>query len=218
MRIPKTLKNFLHPLTLRVAVPLFYVILRVLRSTWRITTLNSGVGNARPLLVALPHCEILVGTSELIRHRHTAVLMSPSRDGALTERLVKLFHCIPLMGSSNKNPIKAMRCVIDSLEEKRLVVVTFDGPRGPALAVKPGIVFAAAVTQTPILPGVSHCSSEWRFKSWDRTRLPKPFSKVVLVYGELIDPPANTDSEEIERVRLILEQRIKELYELSNLQ
>lgn len=213
MRLNKQFKNSLYPVVMFFLIPVLYYGLRLLRLTWRVRRLNAENSVLRPLIVALPHCEIIVGASELVHHRNAAVLSSPSRDGQVSAAVVRRFGGRTLFGSSNKNPVAAMRHVIDALHnEKMFVIVTFDGPRGPALHVKPGLVFAAAVTQTPILVGVSKCNNCWCMKSWDSTKIPKPFAHIDLIYGDLIAPPANTEREEIERVRLLVQKQVEAMY------
>ena len=212
MRFNKKFRDvFLYPFAMTVLIPIVAILIRVLRFTWRTTTLNSFYGERRPLLVALPHQEILVALSELALFKDVVVLQSPSKDGQLGIKLVRMFGNDSIVGSSNKNPVRAMFKVIESLKENKIVVITFDGPRGPALQMTSGICYAAAVMQTPILLGMSKCDAVWRIKSWDRTKVPKPFSKVILDYNTLFDPPKTTEPEEIARVRDLIQTQIDKL-------
>ena len=56
-------------------------------------------------------------------------------------------------------------------------------PSGPAHEVKPGIIDMARRAGVPIVPYVPVPESCWTFNSWDRFRLPKPFSKIYVYYG-----------------------------------
>ena len=38
--------------------------------------------------------------------------------------------------------------------------------------------------QAPIVPYVMKADRVWRFKSWDRFQVPKPFARVTIVFGE----------------------------------
>ena len=66
----------------------------------------------------------------------------------------------------------------------RDVVITPDGPRGPAYELGPGIIFLAQKTGAPVMPMNMEYSSCWRVKSWDRFIIPRPFSKVRVIVGE----------------------------------
>ncbi|MDH3394009.1 MAG: hypothetical protein OEL66_08375, partial [Desulfobulbaceae bacterium] len=50
------------------------------------------------------------------------------------------------------------------------------------------------------------------FRSWDKTLLPMPFSKMVWVIGEPLTVPEKLDAEGVEKYRLILEERLQETY------
>jgi lysophospholipid acyltransferase (LPLAT)-like uncharacterized protein len=51
----------------------------------------------------------------------------------------------------------------------------------------------------------------WRLRSWDRMALPKPFTRMVCLYGEPIPPARDTSSEEVERVRAQVERDLNRL-------
>ena len=59
-----------------------------------------------------------------------------------------------------------------------------DGPRGPAEVVKPGIVGLARLSGAAIVPVAVGASSEWRLGSWDGFRIPRPFARCVVRFGD----------------------------------
>ena len=64
--------------------------------------------------------------------------------------------------------------------------------------------------------GVAFSPKKWTFKTWDTLELPKPFSKVYIVYGKGINidfNPENQDDESIKKVQLLVENRLKEIEE-----
>jgi lysophospholipid acyltransferase (LPLAT)-like uncharacterized protein len=58
--------------------------------------------------------------------------------------------------------------------------ITADGPRGPAMVLKPGTVHLATLVDAPWI-GAFYALPDraWTLKSWDRFLIPKPFSRVV---------------------------------------
>jgi lysophospholipid acyltransferase (LPLAT)-like uncharacterized protein len=84
------------------------------------------------------------------------------------------------------------------------VVITPDGPRGPAYELGPGIVFLAQKSDALVLPMNLEYSRCWRLGSWDRFIIPQPFSKVrVLISRQLRVKPTSTPEEfEAERRRV----------------
>jgi lysophospholipid acyltransferase (LPLAT)-like uncharacterized protein len=76
------------------------------------------------------------------------------------------------------------------------VVITPDGPRGPAYELGPGIVFLAQKSGALVLPMNLEYSGCWRLGSWDRFIIPKPFSKVrVLISQPVRVKPTSTPEE-----------------------
>lgn len=87
------------------------------------------------------------------------------------------------------------------------VSITPDGPRGPAGRVSPGVVRLAQAAGVPIVPVAYGSKRKWVFNSWDRFQVPKPFSRICMVYGDPIYvKPDDALDQAAERVRLGLNQ------------
>ena len=126
------------------------------------------------------------------------VLVSPSDDGNLVKPLLQRFGYGVIRGSSNKNPARAIREMVDRLRVGGRVVVTPDGPRGPRHSTNPGTAWMAKATGFPILPCGIATDRAWRLNSWDDFTIPKPRARVVVVYGELLWVPADANDEAID--------------------
>ncbi|MBL9151204.1 MAG: lysophospholipid acyltransferase family protein [Verrucomicrobiales bacterium] len=172
---------------------------------------RSGVLQARPdhpILWAFWHNRIFAMPAIYRRHlreRQGAVLTSPSRDGALIAATMRCFGVASVRGSSNKRGPAAMLEMVEWIQSGYDIVVTPDGPRGPRYRLAPGLIRLSQRTGAPILPIRIEYESAWVFhKSWDRFRLPKPFSRVrvVLEPYQSIDPAADGDTFEAERQRI----------------
>ena len=117
-------------------------------------------------------------------------------------------------GSSSRQGVGAIRQMADVLATGRDVVIAPDGPRGPAYELGPGIVFLAQKSGAPVFPVHLEYSSYWRVKSWDRFFLPKPFSKVRVIFGEGHQVEATATEEEFERERWRLQNAMMSLVEV----
>lgn len=84
--------------------------------------------------------------------------------------------------------------MIECLKKGYPGAVTVDGPKGPAFVVKPGIIDMAKKAGVLIVPYGIGMSSYWEFKSWDRFRMPKPFCKILVSYGQPIDVSSENQS------------------------
>src|SRR6185437_6654981 len=138
-------------------------------------------------IAALWHNRLLLISYVLKRfapHRPGAGLISASRDGDLIADLTQRFGFEVVRGSSSRLGASALRELENVLASGRDVLITPDGPRGPAYELGPGIVFLAQKTGAPVVPVNMEYSSCWRVKSWDRFIIPKPFSKVRVTIGQ----------------------------------
>lgn len=144
-----------------------------------------------------------------------AVLVSPSRDGAmLTVWLQKLgYEVVP--GSSSRHAVGSLLKLVRAAKSGCSLGIAADGPRGPREVAKAGIAFLAAQADLPVIPlGVAY-SKCWIFqKAWDRYQLPWPFSKVVLYLGEPIQNLCRLSGDHGQQITLALAQAESQAQEL----
>lgn len=120
------------------------------------------------------------------RNMNFAALVSKSKDGSLLERVLKPWNYSVIRGSSHTGGSIALGILIDFAKNERSIAITPDGPRGPAYRMKPGAVITAKRAGIPlVLVGVGF-SNKRELNSWDKFQVPKPFSKVNLVYSDPI--------------------------------
>jgi lysophospholipid acyltransferase (LPLAT)-like uncharacterized protein len=97
-----------------------------------------------------------------------------------------------------------------ALQEGLDICVTPDGPRGPRYIVQPGVIKLAGSTGAPIVPIHVRFSNAWRLKTWDRFVIPKPFSRVEVVFDHALTLPRGLDESQFENERLDLEKILTE--------
>ena len=166
---------------------------------------------------ALWHNRLLIFPFVLRRffpNRHGAALISASRDGDLLADAIKRFDFDVVRGSSSRLGASAILQLTDVLASGRDVVITPDGPRGPAYELGPGIIFLAQKSGAPVLPVNMEYSSCWRLKSWDRFILPRPFSKVRVIIGQSHHVRSTSTPDEFETERLRLQDTMMALVEM----
>ena len=73
------------------------------------------------------------------------------------------------------------------------VAFTIDGPRGPVYKVKPGPIWLSQRTGFSVLPVHVQPERYWELSSWDRFRIPKPFTNVLVQFGKPIHVPPDAD-------------------------
>ena len=165
---------------------------------------------------ALWHNRLLIFPFVLRRffsNRRGAALISASRDGDLLADAIKRFDFDIVRGSSSRLGASAILQLTDVLASGRDVVITPDGPRGPAYELGPGIIFLAQKSGAAVLPVNMEYSSCWRLKSWDRFILPRPFSKVRVIIGQPYHVRSTSTPDEFETERLRLQDAMMALVE-----
>jgi lysophospholipid acyltransferase (LPLAT)-like uncharacterized protein len=155
----------------------------------------------------------MTGVMHILKHYENIVSMaSKSKDGDIAEAVFKYLGVNKIVrGSSSRRGKEALIELIKNIDKKSTVCMTVDGPKGPRLKVKPGVIYIAKQTDKIIIPIVYSCKYYIQFKSWDKFMLPYPYSKLNVFYGSPFYVSDNTDKETIEKERLELEKMIEEL-------
>jgi lysophospholipid acyltransferase (LPLAT)-like uncharacterized protein len=135
-----------------------------------------------PAIYVVWHARLLL-LPYLYRRRGLWALVSRSEDGAMIANLVRRFGFVTIRGSSSHGGAEGLRALAHAIGEGHSVVVVPDGPRGPREVLKAGVVVLARLTGAPVVPAALAASSEWRARSWDEFRIPKPFSRCVVRFG-----------------------------------
>jgi lysophospholipid acyltransferase (LPLAT)-like uncharacterized protein len=139
------------------------------------------------------------------------VMVSRSRDGDLIADTVERFGMRAVRGSSGHGGRDALSLMTDALKYDNVSAgVIVDGPRGPALEAKAGAIALARATGLPIVPGTWWCKPMARVKSWDRTIVPLPFSRIAFAFGEPLFVARDADADTVEAARAELTQRLRE--------
>ncbi|MBI9082929.1 MAG: lysophospholipid acyltransferase family protein [Desulfobacterales bacterium] len=132
------------------------------------------------------------------------IMISQSRDGDIIAGVARRCGWHPVRGSSSKGGKAALTEVIGQLQQMKLAAHIVDGPQGPMGTVKAGTIRLAQATNASLVPFSVTAKNAWHFKSWDRFFVPKPFSRVVLRFGEMIavDPTPNAAAFEAQRLQI----------------
>ena len=169
-----------------------------------------------PFLFAVWHNRLLLLPSVFRRFlspRHAAALISASHDGDLLAAMVERFGYGTIRGSTSRKAASALLRLTEVFAEGTHLVITPDGPRGPIYQLSQGIIFLAQKCNAAIVPANMEYSSCWRFKSWDKFIVPRPFSTVRVILGVPLQIAATPTSEAFESERLRLQEALMGLVE-----
>lgn len=196
-----------------IAVPMVWGLLRLISRTWRFKKINPERAQDRPAIYAIYHGDLVVGAQELPHFgKKLEVLTSRSRDGWLVTRYVHLFKRATIRGGSSKGAESALRQMARRLKQGYAVIIPIDGPRGPEGDPKIGVIAIASQTGAPIIPCAVRAQKVWRFKSWDRMMVAKPFAEVELYWGEPLYVPGGVERDVLESERLRLKSILAEMH------
>ena len=191
----------------------FYYLIRAYSWTFRLRVENENPWleykqNGGRVLLCGWHQQFFAA----IRHFKTyasyrpALMISQSKDGDIIAGIAEKSGWHTVRGSSSRNGGRALKEMVGQLERTGLAAHIVDGPRGPAGIIKAGVVSLARAAGAVVVPIYATSDRAWYFKSWDRFMLPKPFAKVTLRFGEMMDLTVGEDDNDFENHRLQLQQ------------
>ncbi len=149
------------------------------------------------------------------RLKNRVIMVSRSKDGEFTARIARRLGYECVRGSSTRGGHDALRAMIDYMNQggpKRFCGTAVDGPQGPARKLKKGLLVAAKETGAVFLPMACSGTRVFTFsKAWDKTIIPKPFSKMVITFGRPFKIPHDISEEDLEELRRKTEGLLNEL-------
>lgn len=206
------MKRILNALSFHLAVRLGPWLIRLLGRTWRIRWVGEEHYDAcradgGNVIHAFWHGRLLALTFSH-RNRAIQILISRHRDGEIIRRITGSLGFGSVRGSTGKGGARAILQMVKKGRAGFDLAITPDGPKGPREKAQGGLLLIAQRSGLPILP-LSAASSKGRIlNSWDRFRIPAPFSRVIIGYGPPIRVPADIPPEEgplyLERVEKAL--------------
>jgi hypothetical protein len=151
----------------------------------------------------------------LIRAKPRRVIISLSRDGEFIARAAELLRFPAIRGSTGragrafeKGGAIAFRKAVKFIVGGGVMLITADGPRGPRAVMPLGpIQIARASSQPIVLIGVDARPS-MVMASWDKARIPLPFSRGCMVVDGPHQVPSDGGREQLEAVRADMQARL----------
>jgi lysophospholipid acyltransferase (LPLAT)-like uncharacterized protein len=195
-----------------VLPPLIAVFYWLWSRTWRLRILEDSAfideKSKNPVAFAHWHGDEMVVLCLGPQYR-CAAMTSTSSDGELMTRVLRLFGFGISRGSSTRGGARALVGMVRLVKGGYNATVAVDGPKGPRHKVKPGIWHLAKHAGIKIIPtGVAKQRAFVFEKSWNKTYLPLPFTKVVVRFGSPLSIPEEIDDNNIADLEAELERRL----------
>jgi len=171
---------------------IFISIINLIAKTWKISL--EGNYPQKHSFVGFWHGEMLP-VWYFFRKEKPFAIVSQSKDGQILSNILEKWGLKTIRGSSSKGGKEVLDKMISDVQTC-MVLLTPDGPRGPANSLKPGILIASQRSQKPFYFCNTTVKSRFIFKkSWDKFQLPKPFTKITISISpsELISKDLNKE-------------------------
>ncbi len=200
---------FLVPLIFKILIlPLFWTLKKKrLGEEYHDRLLASG----KPFIITFWHYGVVCAAVASGQAPQIA-MASASRDGDYIAAILEAMGVETVRGSRNVGGVGALKGLLKGVKRGLHPVLVADGSQGPARIAQAGGVLLASRTGIPILPMGWSFERYKVFRSWDRTMIPLPFSRMIKIVGEPLHVPPKLDADGLERYRKLLEDRLNGLY------
>ena len=156
----------------------------------RLLHFTSRLTQRHPVTFALWHEHLYMAVASEKGNRISAIA-SRNSGGRLIGYVLEKLRFDTVYGSANrdgkdKGGAQAIRELIRHVRKGQIPAFAVDGSIGPRRKAKQGVAFLAQATGAAIVPVACVADRYWEFNTWDRFKLPKPFARIVTVYGKPI--------------------------------
>ena len=197
--------------------------LRFVQVTSRFTTAPEDIAKAMapeaPIICAMWHGQhLMMSFAWPDSIDRFAALISRHEDAGAQAAALRYMGVTPIRGSGGppdrvyyKGGAPAMRQLLRELESGASVAMTADVPKR-ARVCGPGIVTLAKLSGRPIVPTAVVTNRRIQFNSWDRASLGLPFSRGVVITGDIVRVAPDADDAAIEAARLAVQQGLDDVH------
>jgi lysophospholipid acyltransferase (LPLAT)-like uncharacterized protein len=148
-------------------------------------------------------------------------MASKSRDGEIGTSVAKRFGYTTIRGSSSRGGGEALQAIIDIMKSKDknyFCGTPVDGPRGPVRKLKKGMPALAKEAGAYFVPITFSGTKVITFsKAWDKTIMPFPFSKVVVIFDEPFKISKDLSDEEFKKVCYDIEMNLNNITDKADM-
>lgn len=147
---------------------------------------------------------------------HFMTLASKHGDGRFVGRVMEKFNFVSILGSSKNNrkdqsrgiELKSLRQIFNGFKNGNSLGITPDGPRGPNQQINGEIINIAKISGAQIFP-VSYSVSKFiELNSWDKFKIPLPFSTLCFYCEDAVIVGRDISDEEGEKLKILLKEKM----------
>jgi lysophospholipid acyltransferase (LPLAT)-like uncharacterized protein len=153
----------------------------------------------KPIIFAFWHNRLMmipffaIKVRKKFKNHNFMTLASKHGDGKFVGMVMEKFGLVSILGSTKDGrkssrgiDYSSMRKIINNLKNYCSLGITPDGPRGPNQQINGELLNIARLTNSYVI-AISYSSSNFKIikKSWDKFKIPLPFSKLCFVVDEI---------------------------------
>ena len=178
-------KFFLH-----IFAFLIFISLKVIKITsdWKGINeeiIDKELLNKKSLIVLIWHHQLMGSTFSWKFKPKLRPIATSHRDGQLSTLVQKKFGLDPLLRKKNK-PAFLIKNISNTVKKGDCIYITPDAPHGPPKKINTSIFKLCQKFNLNIAILSFHTNKYFRINSWDKLKVPLPFSKGIYLWGNEI--------------------------------
>ena len=198
-----------HKFFLNIFANLVYLTLWLIKhsSKWKginETVISDELRNNKSLIVLIWHNQLMGSTFSWKFIPKLRPIATSHRDGQLSVLVQKKFGLDPLLREKDR-PASLIKEISKASKNGDCIYITPDAPHGPRYEINTNIFKLALKYDMKVVFLSFKTNKFFKLNSWDKLRIPMPFSKGVFFWGKEIIDPKNFQNEENFNKKVILE-------------
>lgn len=168
-----------------------YITIKLIEklSIWK--TINREVivdiiSQKKPLIILMWHNQIVGVPYSWRLDKKVYNIVTDHPDGNLSNKIQKKFGFISIQRSSKK-PTNILRKLIQIGKNNECIFITPDAPHGPANEINSNIYNLVKKIDANVICLSFKTNKKIILNTWDKLRIPMPFSKGFFYWGEMIN-------------------------------
>jgi|TARA_B110000438_G_scaffold289012_1_gene323125 lysophospholipid acyltransferase (LPLAT)-like uncharacterized protein len=177
----KKIKHFFLSQSLKIILNSIFVTCQ-----WKFIEEKNLLSNShKPRLICCWHSRSLFIARYLKNRKiNSWGISSTHSDSEILATVLQSWKIKLIRGSSTRGWVKVIKKMILLFKNnKSLITVTSDGPKGPRKLAKMGSIDLAYKYNASIIATSAISSNYWTLPTWDKTKIPKPFSTIYIKFS-----------------------------------
>ena len=198
-----------HKFFLNIFANLVYLALWLIKnsSNWKginEKVISDELRNNKSLIVLIWHNQLMGSTFSWKFIPKLRPIATSHRDGQLSVLVQKKFGLDPLLREKDR-PASLIKEISKASKNGDCIYITPDAPHGPRYEINTNIFKLALKYDMKVVFLSFKTNKFFKLNSWDKLRIPMPFSKGVFFWGKEIIDPKDFQNEENFNKKVILE-------------